>query len=144
MVNWKELPEHLKGRVVKPRPKNELTTAMVRGAIERLREWPKRMGMNKTEAAYGQQLVIDQQLGQIAWWGFEAIKLRLASKAFYTPDFMVIMPDGGVELHEVKGFWRDDARLKIKVAAEQFPMFRFVAVKKKKYQHGYGWEREEF
>ena len=48
-----------------------------------------------------------------------------------------------LEFHEVKGFWRDDARVKIKVAAEHFP-FKFVAVRKKKLSEGGGWDVEEF
>ena len=46
---------------------------------------------------------------------------------------------GEVEIHEVKGFWMDDARVKIKVASEMFP-FRFVAVTRKAGR----WEAEEF
>ena len=56
---------------------------------------------------------------------------RSADATRYTPDFLVELPGGLLELHEVKGFWRDDARVKFKVAAELFPMFRFVAVKRK-------------
>jgi hypothetical protein len=74
--------------------------------------------------------------GVVDWW-FEAIKLRLADKTWYTPDFAVLMADGTLELHEVKGFWRDDARVKIKVAAEQHWLFRFVAVQWKRKQWMY-------
>ena len=35
-----------------------------------------------------------------------------------------------MEMHEVKGFWQDDARVKIKVAAQMYP-FRFLAAKLK-------------
>ena len=70
----------------------------------------------------------------------EAVKLRLADKTFYTPDFVVIRADGGIELHEVKGHWEDDARVKIKVAATQHPWFRFLAVKAGKT----GWQYETF
>lgn len=56
---------------------------------------------------------------------------RLADKTFYTPDFVVLAPDGVLEMHEVKGFWEEDARVKIKVAAAQFP-FRFVAITRDK------------
>lgn len=97
-------------------------------------------GMNKTEAAYAEELNVRLLAGEIAWYRFEAVKLRLAKKTFYTPDFMVILADGEVQFHEVKGFWRDDARVKIKVAAEQFP-FTFVAVQKAK---GGGWKTEYF
>jgi len=42
-----------------------------------------------------------------------------------------LLASGELECHEVKGFWRDDARVKIKVAASIYP-FRFVAVRKVK------------
>ena len=51
--------------------------------------------------------------------------------------------DGILEMHEVKGFWQDDARVKIKVAASIYP-FRFVAVKARAKKHGGGWEVENF
>lgn len=95
--------------------------------------------MNKTEAAYAAYLDGLKKDGAIADYRFEAVKLRLADKTFYTPDFMVLMPDFSFEMHEVKGFWEDDARVKIKVAATQFP-FKFVAAKKTKN----GWDREVF
>lgn len=87
--------------------------------------------MNKTEAAYAAYLEILKRTGEIADYRFEAVKLRLADKTFYTPDFVVLAPDGVLEMHEVKGFWEEDARVKIKVAAAQFP-FRFVAITRDK------------
>ena len=99
--------------------------------------------MNKTEAAYAELLKLRQLDGQIRWWAYEPIKLRLADVTFYTPDFLVQWKGvGGSRLQfiEVKGFWRDDARVKIKVAAELFPMFDFLAVRR----DGNGWETEEF
>jgi hypothetical protein len=80
-----------------------------------------------------------QHQGEIQAYRFEPIKLRLADRTFYTPDFMVIRDDQ-IEFHEVKGFWEDDARVKIKVAAEMFPEFLFVAVMYKKRE----WTRETF
>ena len=88
--------------------------------------------MNKTEEAYSQVLEARKLEGSIRDWKFEAIKLRLASLTYYSSDFLVIAGDDVVELHEVKGFWEDDARVKIKVAAEQFPWFRFVGVTRRK------------
>lgn len=87
--------------------------------------------MNKTESAYAQTLDIQKRTGEIVDYKFEALKFRLAKKTFYTPDFFVVKHNG-FEIHEVKGFWRDDARVKIKVAAEMFRWFKFVAVTKKK------------
>jgi hypothetical protein len=84
--------------------------------------------MNKTEEAYSKMLTIDPTVE--AWW-FEPFGLRLADGTFYHPDFMVQRKNGMVEVHEVKGFWRDDARVKIKVAAERFPFAFFVATQKK-------------
>lgn len=96
--------------------------------------------MNKTEALYAAHLERLKQLSIIADFRFECVKLRLADKTFYTPDFMVIKPDGTLEMHEVKGYWEDDARVKIKVAAGEFP-FVFVAVKRNA-RTSDGWERE--
>lgn len=98
---------------------------------------------NKTEAAYEQYLEMRKKVGDVAWYRFEGIKLRLADNTFYTPDFAVMTTSGLMELHEVKGFWMDDARVKIKVAAELYP-FRFLAVKAVSKKQGGGWEVEEF
>lgn len=97
--------------------------------------------MNKTEAAYEQLLKEYLFGGLIRWYRFEGVKLRLADNTFYTPDFAVISEDGVIEMHEVKGFWRDDARVKIKVAAEQYP-FRFFIVKAKAKRDGGGFDVE--
>jgi hypothetical protein len=51
--------------------------------------------------------------------------------------------DGTIEMHEVKGQWMDDARLKIKLAADQYP-FRFVALRTVPKSRGGGWEVEDF
>ena len=81
--------------------------------------------------------------GEVLWYRFEGLKLRLADNTFYTPDFAVMLSNGLIELHEVKGFWQDDARAKIKIAADMYP-FRFLAVKVKPKKDGGGWEWEEF
>ena len=101
------------------------------------------LGQNRTEAAYDAVLAGLLQAGQILWYKFEALKLRLADGAYYTPDFAVMTADGYIECHETKGFWREAGRVRIKVAAEHFP-FRFVAVKMKAKKDGGGWEYEEF
>lgn len=99
--------------------------------------------MNKTEAAYASLLSELKVAGRIQWFRFEGLKLRLADKTFYTPDFAVMRDDGVIECHECKGFWQDDARVKIKVAAEMYP-FRFMAAKQRSKKHGGGWEYEVF
>lgn len=99
--------------------------------------------MNKTESAYCQHLEQRKRAGEIAWYRFEGIKLRLADNTFYTPDFAVMLATGEMELHEVKGFWTDDARVKTKVAADQYP-FRIIGVMVKPKKAGGGWNIEEF
>ncbi len=99
----------------------------------------KRGQMNKLEAAYAARLESLKLAGEIADYRFECIKLRLADNTFYAPDFMVLKPDGAFEIHEVKGHWEDDARVKIKVAAEMYP-FKFIAARKVKG----AWIFEEF
>jgi hypothetical protein len=99
--------------------------------------------MNKGEAAYASYLEMRKHAGEVLWWRFEGLKLRLADNTFYTPDFAVMTAECVIECHEVKGFWQDDARAKIKIAADLYP-FRFKALKARAKKHGGGWEEEDF
>ena len=96
--------------------------------------------MNKTEEAYSRTLQERKLRGEIHHWQFEAMALRLADRTTYTPDFFIIMADGSIVFHEVKGFWQGTGRVKIKVAAELHPWFEFTAVQLKKKE----WVYEEF
>lgn len=95
--------------------------------------------MNGTESKYALHLEAKRIAGEIFAYSFETITLKLADGCRYTPDFVVINRELEIEFHEVKGFWQDDARVKIKVAASKFP-FRFVGVQYKKRE----WVFEEF
>lgn len=99
---------------------------------------------NQTESRY-EETVLKPMLmaGDIAWYRFEGLKLRLADNTFYTPDYAVMLVNGLIQCHEVKGFWQDDARAKIKIAADQYP-FEFLAVKALPKGKGGGWEEERF
>lgn len=99
--------------------------------------------MNKTEAAYAATLDQRRTAGEVAWFKFEGIKLRLADNTFYTPDFFVMLASGQLEAHEVKGYWQEDARAKIKIAADMYPI-RFVAIRVRAKKDGGGWAVEEF
>lgn len=99
--------------------------------------------MNETEAAYAQTLEYRRRLGEILWYSFEGVTLKLATGCRYTPDFAVMLATGELQMHEVKGYWQDDAKAKIKVAAEKFPM-KFIAVYKQPKRSGGGWKYEEF
>nr|WP_279037750.1 DUF1064 domain-containing protein [Snodgrassella alvi] len=99
---------------------------------------------NKTEQAYELEVLKPaMQDGSVSWYRFEGVKLRLADNTFYTPDYCVMRSDGIMEMHEVKGFWQDDARVKIKVAADMYPL-KFIAVKRQAKKNGGGWSIEEF
>lgn len=102
--------------------------------------------MNKTEAAYAQWLEARKHEGVLVWYAFEGMKFRLADNTFYTPDFCVLMADGALEMHEVKGakgIFMDDAKVKVKVAAEMYPVRFFVAFPVPKSKGG-GWEWQEY
>jgi hypothetical protein len=62
----------------------------------------------------------------IADYYFEEIKLKLANGVLYIPDYAVIEEIGALTIYEVKGgFIREDAKIKLKVAASQFKHFKF-------------------
>ena len=113
-------------------------------ALQRMRALGrKKQGeQNKTEKEYGQVLALRLQAGEIAWYKFEGIKLRLADNTFYNPDFAVMLANGEMEIHETKGFMLDDANVKIKIAADIYP-FRFFVVRKKAKKDGGGFSMEE-
>lgn len=96
--------------------------------------------MNATERRYADHLNKKVMDGKVVWWAFESIKLKVAGNSFYKPDFIVQMHDGTIELHEVKGWMTEAARLRVKAAAERYP-FRFVLVRPVK---GGGWNEEVY
>lgn len=97
-------------------------------------------GMNGTERARAIVLEARKRDGQIRDWRFEQVTLKLAPDCRYTPDMYVVHNDGSVEFEECKGFWRDDAKVKIRVAARLFPEFKFTALR---LVRG-AWEPEEY
>lgn len=103
----------------------------------------RKVGMNKTETRYAAELEIRRRSGEIEWFMFEGIKLRLADNTFYTPDFFVMLPDGTFQAHETKGVWEDAAKVKIKVAASLYPI-QFLALRAQSRKDGGGWLLEEF
>lgn len=116
--------------------------------LERLRALGrmKSGAMNKTEAAYERVLHSRREAGEILWYRFEGIKLRLADNTFLTVDFALMLADGQLEMHDVKGgkaVFTDDARAKTKIAADQYP-FQFRAVYPRAKRDGGGWITEDF
>lgn len=100
--------------------------------------------LNKTEQEYEQAFLAPKlRSGEILWYKFEAIKLKISEKCFYTPDFAVLPKSKIIEFHEVKGaFVMDDSIVKIKAASELFP-FVFLLCKKQSKRRGGGWEIAE-
>ncbi|MFH1184694.1 MAG: hypothetical protein V1755_06600 [Chloroflexota bacterium] len=103
-------------------------------------------GMNKTEAAWASLLDWHKSDGRVLDWWFEPFKMKLAEadpkthRAMgFTPDFVVVLPDGWPWVVEIKGrhVW-GDAEVKFKAAAERYgAVFHFVMLQKQ----GAGWER---
>lgn len=98
--------------------------------------------MNKTEAEYDKYLMLLMRAGEVAWYRFESMTFKLAFDTRYTPDFIVMLANGQLEAHEVKGskrIFEDDAKVKVKVAAEMFPL-KFKVVFPIKGSGFSGWE----
>lgn len=109
---------------------------------------------NKTEAAYEAHLDLLFKAGEIDGYAFEGIKLKLADNTWYTPDFVVFNKEGYVEVHDTKGTsskkrangdkeavpWiEEDAKLKMKVVAQQWPFIVYAVFKTKE-----GWQKQQF
>lgn len=99
-------------------------------------------GMNKLETAYSLHLEARRRGGEIQLWQFEPFKFRLpGQKSFYTPDFLLVMADGTIQIHETKGHWHSRDRVRTKAAAGLYRYFRFVGVQRRRQRDP--WEFEE-
>jgi hypothetical protein len=100
-------------------------------------------GLNKTERAFLEHLKADPEYDRVLP---HAITLKLANGCRYTPDFIAYHSavdtfgdTDQIYAFEVKGFMRDDAAVKLKVAAAQYGwMFSFHLVTK--LPRGAGWD----
>ena len=107
-------------------------------------------GLNKTEAAFYEHLKRTSAGTQDPANGYpqrvdvlapQTMTLRLGNGVRYTPDFATVTHAHTVgnesaaqtlRFYEVKGYMRDDAAVKIKVAASLFPFWHFYLVTKAK------------
>ena len=98
---------------------------------------------SKAEAAWGALLKLRKHAGDIVEYWPHGMKLMLAKGDFYTPDFLVQFAEH-LEIHEVKGYMREDAREKLKIAVRKFYTIKFVVLwatwDKRKKRHAF---REE-
>lgn len=107
--------------------------------------------MNATETKYANELEARKQAGEIADWWFEPMSLRLSSPPEGQPcrvtvDFMVLMAATGIVfMDDVKGTGVDNdaSFVRMRFAAEQFPLWRFRIVKERTKKQGGGWEVRE-
>ncbi|MCX7178135.1 MAG: hypothetical protein NTX56_04940 [Proteobacteria bacterium] len=69
-----------------------------RGTIRGTRE------INRVEIAYRDHLDQLKMIGHVMWRSeHEALKLRLADNTHYIADFLVMLPNGVLEVHDTKG-----------------------------------------
>lgn len=135
------VPEH------KPQPnkrKGSRFDGLNRGRIA------KRGEMNATERKYAAELDAKKLTGEIVNYWFEPFSLRLThppegQPARVTPDFLILMPSGILFIDDVKGSGVDnDASIvRMKCAAELYPLWRFRIVKQRTKKQGGGWDITE-
>lgn len=105
----------------------------------------KRGAMNRLERKYADHLDARKEAGEILEWIYEPFSLNLQDpseaetdgdeatkkrqRARYTPDFLVQLADGSLEIHETKGFMTDASLVRTKWAATKFYMFTFRVVR---------------
>lgn len=103
---------------------------------------PVSRGMNGMERACGKYLDQLKLAGQVLWWAFQPVRLLIAQgdrSAYYRPDFWVQIADRSFQFWETKGFEREAAIVRLKVAAGLYPI-PFILMKR----DGNGWRREVF
>jgi len=102
---------------------------------------------SKTQAEYADHLKVLENCGTVLWWREEPFNIRLGpiggGTAYWKPDFLVCTRDEVLEVIEVKGYIEQHALVRIKAAAEMFPVFRFRIVKKVPKKDGGGWTYTE-
>ncbi len=103
--------------------------------------------MNKTEERFAKLLDLLIAAGEVHEYHFEGMTVRLTSPDSETPvrytiDFVVLYTNGTVECIDVKGkAVTDAALLRIKLAADQWRMFRWKLAQN---MGGDKWEYREF
>ena len=134
--DWGEVRD--KGASIGRKPINQ-PTAETKAALRARGRVRKRKGeMNEQEELFAGKLRREQTEGIVAWWGFEAVTLRLADRTTWTADFAVMYSTGSLWLIDVKGakktkagnykpFIEQHTAVKAKLAAELFPITIAVA-----------------
>jgi hypothetical protein len=91
------------------------------------------------EANYARYLNWLISVGEVTSWEFECRTFLFEGQTrgviSYTPDFRVVMPDGSVQWHEVKGWMDDKSKSRLKKMAKFYPDETVVLIDSKVY-HG--------
>lgn len=105
--------------------------AEVQHVVPATRDKP-RAAMNRVEGLYAAFLEQQRTTGAVLFWAFEPMKIVLAPKTTYTPDFLVVRPQLPMRFVDIKGTKKElpwiepDAALKIKLAAVLYWPFEFL------------------
>lgn len=91
---------------------------------------------NKTEARYEAYLERLKLAGEILWYRNHAFGLYFDDGTRYTPDFVVMDPQGGISLIDVKAYYKNKKKVHIDTAsmirmkrtANEYWMFTMKAV----------------
>ncbi len=125
--------------------RKDVNPQLLAKAIEKSRDMlskPERPSANSKMNGWEKEmeLMLRQRLqtGEITQFWFECMKFRLGDGSYYIPDFIVAYPDGRLHAFEVKGYWRDDARVKTRVFAALYPQIGITVAYKKNKQ--WQWE----
>lgn len=104
-------------------------------------------GMNKLERRFRDNILEPAYVrGDLAAYYREPFRLVLTGQTTYRPDFVAVERPAEQGLPprlvvcEIKGFFRDDAKLKIKWGASSYPCFRWLVIYHRR--HG-GWIVQE-
>lgn len=104
---------------------------------------PKRSkGKTKTEERFEAWLY---ERPEVVTHGFEPLRFAIANGGNYTPDYVVVLEDGTVEIWEVKpscGWLNESSKVRWKAAAESWAggLFVFRAAVEKRKKDGGGWD----
>lgn len=119
---------------------NEIHVNDLKPPFSRFKANPRRVPgrMNRLETSYAALLDNRKHKGEILAWWFEAVAFRVGERCFWHPDFLVMLADGTLEIHDTKGFTKDDATVKARAVAAKFPMTVYHVTYTKK--GGWKWQ----
>lgn len=109
-------------------PPNGPATATKSPKAPSVRPWG--LFRSKWEHEYAKRLDLLKAAGVLDAWAYEPTSFLIGVGARYKPDFLLLFADNHDEWHEVKGYRREAAMVRIKAAALAYPAERFVLVTK--------------